>query len=160
MAGMTLPLTPLAHQLARTGRVATPAGQTDEIVLPILRHQEHDLYYREDHDRLLIGYYGHQPMPVNVSAIPTTQTDGVIPSVLAFTPGDFEPAWAESKRLLPALADTDVADGFNGLFSFTTDSFPLIGESADVKGFCGLDRRWVAAMRPIALASRPESVGG
>ena len=47
---MTLPLTPLAHQLAWTSPVPALAGATEEAVLPILRHQDQDLYYRERFD--------------------------------------------------------------------------------------------------------------
>jgi len=43
--GMNLPLTPLAHQLAWTSAVPALAGRTEEAVLPILRHQDQDLYY-------------------------------------------------------------------------------------------------------------------
>ncbi len=64
MVGHDLPLTPLAHQLAWTGPVPALAGQTEEAVRPILRHQDADLYYRDRFDGLGIGYYGHRPMPV------------------------------------------------------------------------------------------------
>ena len=40
------------------------AGRTAEATLPILRHQDHDLYYREQFDTLVVGYYGHRTMPV------------------------------------------------------------------------------------------------
>ena len=62
--GLTVPLVPMAHQFAKTGQVAELKGQApDTAVLPILRHQDKDLYYREYGDRLGIGYYGHRPMP-------------------------------------------------------------------------------------------------
>ena len=150
MVGMSLPLIPLAHQLARTGPVPELAGQTAEVVRPILRHQDQDLYYRDDHDRLVIGYYGHDPMPVAVDDIAASAVDGVMPSVLAFTPEDFKPAWDESRKLLPALDEAEIDSGFNGLFSFTTDGFPLIGESPDVDGFWVAEAVWVTHSAGVA----------
>ena len=67
--GMTLPLTPLGHQLAWTKPVPALAGRTDEVTLPILRHQDQDLYYRERFDQIGVGYYGHRPMPVRAEDI-------------------------------------------------------------------------------------------
>ena len=64
MVGMAIPLLPLAHQYVKTtsvpqlqGRNASPNGAS----LPILRHQDQDLYYREHGDQYGIGYYGHRP---------------------------------------------------------------------------------------------------
>jgi glycine cleavage system aminomethyltransferase T/glycine/D-amino acid oxidase-like deaminating enzyme len=137
--GMTLPLTPLAHQLAWTSAVPALAGRTDEAVLPILRHQDQDLYYRERFETLGIGYYGHRPMPIRAEQIARLDEADVMPSVLQFTDDDFAEAWKQTQILLPSTRDAELTDGINGLFSFTTDNMPLIGESPDVKGF------WVAA---------------
>ncbi len=152
MVGMTLPLTPLAHQLAWTSPVPALAGQEVEVARPILRHQDQDLYYRDDHDRLVIGYYGHDPMPVDVTAIATRAVGAVMPSVHPFTPEDFKPAWDESRTLIPALDDAEVASGINGLFSFTTDGFPLIGQSPDVSGFWVAEAVWVTHSAGVARA--------
>ena len=43
-------------------------------MLPILRHQEQDLYYRERFDTIGIGYYGHRPMPVAAEEIGESPT--------------------------------------------------------------------------------------
>ena len=56
LVGLDLPLTPLAHQLAWTGSIPELAGQTQEAVRPILRHQESGLYYRDRYEGLVIGY--------------------------------------------------------------------------------------------------------
>jgi len=70
--GLTVPLVPLAHQYVKTasvpglaGRNAAPNGAS----LPILRHQDQDLYYREHGDKIGIGYYGHRPMPADVASL-------------------------------------------------------------------------------------------
>ena len=49
-----------------------------------------------------------------------------------FTQDDFSEAWDNCQRLLPALRTAKIEEGFNGMFSFTPDGGPLIGESADV----------------------------
>ncbi|MCQ4079587.1 FAD-dependent oxidoreductase [Streptomyces sp. RB6PN25] len=152
MAGMSLPLTPLAHQLAWTGPVPALAGQDTEAVRPILRHQDADLYFRDRFDRLGIGSYGHRPMPVDVDDIPSVDAADVMPSVLAFTEADFAEAWAQTQSLLPATRDAKIEEGINGLFSFTTDGMPLLGESPDVKGFWVAEAVWVTHSAGVGRA--------
>ncbi|MFI5805159.1 FAD-dependent oxidoreductase [Streptomyces sp. NPDC051561] len=160
MVGLNLPLTPLAHQLARTGPLPALAGQTEEAVRPILRHQDADLYYRDRYDCLTIGSYGHRPMPVSADDIrPTPVTDDIrptgnaaMPSVLEFTEDDFAGAWRETRSLLPATRETKIEEGINGLFSFTTDGLPLLGESPDVKGFWVAEAVWVTHSAGVGRA--------
>jgi len=152
MVGMNLPLTPLAHQLAWTGPVPALAGQTEEAVRPILRHQDADLYYRDRFDGLGIGYYGHRPMPVDVDDILSVEAADQMPSVLRFTEDDFADAWTETQDLLPATKEAKVEEGLNGLFSFTTDGLPLLGESPDVKGFWVAEAVWVTHSAGVGRA--------
>ncbi|AZM49221.1 sarcosine dehydrogenase [Streptomyces sp. WAC 06738] len=160
MAGMRLPLTPLAHQLAWTGPVPTLAGQTEEAVRPILRHQGADLYYRDRFDRLGIGYYGHRPMPVSPDDILSVDEAGGMPSVLAFTEEDFADAWTETRSLLPATQEAKVEEGINGLFSFTPDGNPLLGESPDVAGFWVAEAVWVTHSAGVGRAMAEWLVDG
>ncbi|MFM9609148.1 GcvT family protein [Streptomyces niveiscabiei] len=160
MAGMNLPLTPLAHQLAWTGPVPALAGQTEEAVRPILRHQDADLYYRDRYDGIGIGYYGHRPMPVSADDILTFDDEQPMPSVLEFTADDFADAWTETQSLLPATKDAKVDEGINGLFSFTTDNFPLLGESRDVKGFWVAEAVWVTHSAGVGRAMAEWLVDG
>ncbi|TCR19606.1 FAD-dependent oxidoreductase [Streptomyces sp. BK205] len=152
MVGMNLPLTPLAHQLAWTGPVPALAGQTEEAVRPILRHQDADLYYRDRHDTLGIGYYGHRPMPISADEILSLDEADAMPSVLKFTEDDFADAWTETQSLLPVTKDAKVEEGINGLFSFTTDGLPLLGESPDVKGFWVAEAVWVTHSAGVGRA--------
>lgn len=152
MVGMNLPLTPLAHQLAWTGPVPALEGQAEEAVRPILRHQDADLYYRDRFDRIGIGYYGHRPMPVDPEDIASVDEAEQMPSVLKFTEDDFAEAWAETQALLPATRDAKIEEGINGLFSFTTDGLPLLGESPDVKGFWVAEAVWVTHSAGVARA--------
>ncbi|QUQ65740.1 GcvT family protein [Kutzneria sp. CA-103260] len=157
LVGMTVPLLPLAHQYARTGQVADLVGRNDEAIearLPILRHQDRDLYYREHNDRLGIGSYAHRPMPADISDLPDVEdpSEAAMPSMLPFTEEDFAPAWEDSKALLPSLRAAKIDTGFNGIFSFTPDGGPLIGESPDVAGFWIAEAVWVTHSAGVARA--------
>jgi glycine cleavage system aminomethyltransferase T/glycine/D-amino acid oxidase-like deaminating enzyme len=160
MVGMALPLTPLAHQLAFTGPVPALAGQAEEAVRPILRHQEADLYLRERYDRVGIGYYGHDPMPVDADDILAVDAAEVMPSVLPFTEDDFAPGLAAARALLPGISGTKVEEGMNGLFSFTTDNLPLLGESSEVKGFWVAEAVWITHSAGVARAMAEWVVDG
>ncbi|MHA6793515.1 GcvT family protein [Pseudonocardia bannensis] len=160
MAGMALPLTPLAHQLVWTGQLAPLAGQAREAVRPILRHQDADLYLRERGDTLGIGYYGHRPMPVSADEIVAVDDAEIMPSMLPFTEEDFAPGWADAKALVPALREAKVEDGMNGLFSFTPDGMPLMGPSRDVRGFWVAEAVWVTHSAGVGRAMAEWLVDG
>ncbi len=143
LVGLTIPLQPMAHQYARTGPVPalSPASETPS---PILRHQDRDLYFREHGDRLGVGSYAHRPMPVDAA--------GLTHGELEFTPEDFAPAWDDAVALLPGLAETKVEEGLNGIFSFTTDGFPLLGEHRELAGFWVAEAVWVTHSAGVAKA--------
>ena len=159
MVGMRLPLIPLAHQYVKTsplevlkGRSEGPAG----VSLPVLRHQDRGLYYREWGDRLGVGSYDHAPMPTDLEDLPALSpdevTDSIMPSSLPFTLDDFEAAWRETQRLLPDTRSSIIDSGFNGVFSFTPDGGPLLGESRDLDGFFVAEAIWVTHSAGIARA--------
>lgn len=143
MVGLRVPLQPMGHQYAKTTPVPAQRGKNltaDGARLPILRHQDRDLYYREHGERMGIGYYGHRPMPVTASSLgptPARVDHDNMPSRMAFTADDFAEAWDLSKRLMPCLADAavtvDAAGCFNGIMSFTPDGGPLVGQAPDRK---------------------------
>jgi glycine cleavage system aminomethyltransferase T/glycine/D-amino acid oxidase-like deaminating enzyme len=166
MVGQDVPLLPLAHQYAKTGQVAELVGrntEASEASLPILRHQDQDLYYREHNDRMGIGSYAHRPMPVNLTELDEDGSDITVPampSMLPFTEQDFAPQWEESKLLLPALGQTKVEEGFNGIFSFTPDGQSLVGESPQVRGFWVAEAVWVTHSAGIAKAVAQQLVDG
>ena len=159
MIGMAVPLLPLAHQYVKTTPVPALKGRNElpnGASLPILRHQDQDLYYREHGDRYGIGSYAHRPMPVNVDELANFEPDSIgehnMPSRLDFTLEDFLPAWEATKQLLPDLRECDIEDGFNGIFSFTPDGGSLIGESKEVDGFFVAEAVWVTHSAGVARA--------
>ncbi|OZM72269.1 sarcosine dehydrogenase [Amycolatopsis antarctica] len=166
MVGMAVPLLPLAHQYAKTGQLAELVGRNteeSEAGLPILRHQDQDLYYREHNDRMGIGSYAHRPMPVDLDALDDGDggiSDSSMPSMLPFTEEDFAPQWEESRLLLPALRQAKVEEGFNGVFSFTPDGHSLVGESPQVRGFWVAEAVWVTHSAGIAKAVAQQLVDG
>jgi glycine cleavage system aminomethyltransferase T/glycine/D-amino acid oxidase-like deaminating enzyme len=165
MVGMTLPLTPLVHQLAWTTPLPALAGQAAtaggaEAVLPILRHQDQDLYYRERFDAIGVGYYGHRPIPVRPDDIGAPAAGRPMPSVQEFTPGDFTEAWKQTQVLLPATREAELVEGINGLFSFTTDNMPLLGQSGEVEGFWVAEAVWVTHSAGVGRAMAEWLVDG
>nr|WP_143094801.1 FAD-dependent oxidoreductase [Streptacidiphilus jiangxiensis] len=162
MAGLTVPLVPLAHQYARTTPLAALAGHNSELLeasRPILRHQDRDLYFREHVDRIGIGSYAHRPLPVELADV-ASPGGPVMPSMLPFTEEDFEPSWLDARALLPALAATKVEEGFNGIFSFTPDGFPLLGEAPELSGFWVAEAVWVTHSAGVARAMAQWLVDG
>jgi len=158
MVDLVVPLVPLAHQYVKTTSVPLLAGRNSSpngASAPILRHQDQDLYYREHGDKIGIGYYGHRPMPVDTATL-SVATKNVnehdMPSRLDFTREDFEPAWAESRDLLPCLQDVEIEDGFNGIFSFTPDGGALVGQHPRLDGFYVAEAVWVTHSAGIARA--------
>ncbi|GIF18103.1 glycine cleavage system aminomethyltransferase T/glycine/D-amino acid oxidase-like deaminating enzyme [Actinoplanes tereljensis] len=154
LAGVPIPLLPMAHQYVHTG----PVGAADD--LPIVRHQDRDLYFRAHGDTLGIGSYLHEPMPVDLDDLP----GGAHPSMMAFTPDTFAESWQAAGDLLPVLRATERTDGFNGVFSFTADGFPLLGESRELQGFWTAEAIWVThsagAAKAVAewmVTGRPET---
>lgn len=133
LAGTTIPLLPMAHQYVRT----TDVGAAD--AMPIVRHQDRDLYFRTHGESLGIGSYLHDPMPVSLNEL----AEGEHPSMLPFTPDTFGESWDAAAELLPVLRDAARTDGFNGVFSFTADGFPLLGESGNLPGFWTAEAIWV-----------------
>jgi glycine cleavage system aminomethyltransferase T/glycine/D-amino acid oxidase-like deaminating enzyme len=163
MAGVEVPLLPLAHQYARSTPLPELRGVNSpfqEASKPILRHQDRDLYFREHTDALGIGSYAHRPMPVDPFTVPPFDEAPVMPSSYAFTPEDFEESWRESQALLPALRGAAVADGFNGVFSFTPDGMPLLGEAPGLRGFWLAEAVWVTHSAGVGRAVAEWMVDG
>ncbi len=158
MVGLTVPLQPLAHQLSWTGVlpevVAFGIPPEREAIHPNIRVQDRDMYLREYPDHLAVGGYGHVPMPVDPADLLHPRDAPVMPSVLAFTPDTFAETWSWATELVPALRTPEarIDHGINGIFSFTTDGMPLLGESRDVAGFWLAEAVWVTHSAGVAKA--------
>lgn len=149
MAGMRLPMLPLAHLYARTGPVAGFGEPDVESATPILRHLDGDLYFRQHHDRVGIGSFQHRALPIDTDAT----LAGEPPSAtLPFTPEDFEGSWKTAVELMPRIGPAGVGEAFDGVFSFTPDGFPLMGEALEARGFWVAESVWITHSVGVARA--------
>ncbi|AJY77584.1 hypothetical protein VN24_07415 [Paenibacillus beijingensis] len=160
MAGVSIPLQPMAHQYAYTSPLKEFADETEEVRLPILRHQDRSLYFRQIFDGIGMGSYQHRPIPVEVEQIARHGETEEMPSVQPFTPEDFGNAWQDATQLLPALKVAPVKRAINGLFSFTPDEMPILGEAAKVKGFWVAEAVWVTHSAGVGKAMAEWMVDG
>jgi glycine cleavage system aminomethyltransferase T/glycine/D-amino acid oxidase-like deaminating enzyme len=146
LAGVSVPLVVVQHQLVWTDPVPELAGETREVVHPILRHQDMAMYFRQREDHYGVGSYHHEPIATPQSQI-RPPGGPMQPSLMPFTPEDFRVAEAETARVLPALAErlrpVDPSRSINGMFSFTPDAGSIVGESARVRGFWICEAVWV-----------------
>ncbi|HEY6567499.1 MAG TPA: FAD-dependent oxidoreductase, partial [Actinomycetota bacterium] len=143
MVGLTLPMLALEHQYAITSPVPELAANADrEATMPIVRHHDAGLYFRDHGDRIGIGSFNHRRLPVAPDELDThgRREEGV---VFSFTSEDFAEPWAQTCELMPALAGVPLERCFNGVFAFTPDGYPLIGEHPDLRGFWVGESVWV-----------------
>jgi glycine cleavage system aminomethyltransferase T/glycine/D-amino acid oxidase-like deaminating enzyme len=147
LAGVPVPLLAVQHQLVWTDPVPELAGETREVVHPILRHQDMAMYFRHRADHYAVGNYRHEPIATPQRDLRRQQASAIPPAVMPFTPDDFDVAEAEAARLLPALKGTmrpaDPARSLNGMFSFTPDGGSIVGESAAVRGLWVCEAVWI-----------------
>lgn len=152
MVGMSIPLTPMQHQFVWTTALRQLEGESREVVHPILRHQDRSMYFRQRGECYGVGSYQHRPMPVESEDIPPYHEAEVMPSVMEFTPADFAGAWRDATELLPVLENVEIEEGMNGLFSFTPDGMPLIGESREARGFWVAEAVWITHAAGVGRA--------
>lgn len=152
MAGMSLPILPLAHCDAISEPLPSLAGAVTEATGPLIRHGDGGVYYRERFDRLDIGSFEHKPIPVHHSELLSVDEAEIMPSTLPLTFDDFEGAWKETHRLFPETAGVSIAQGMNGVFAFTADDFPLVGEASHLHGFWVAEAVWVTHSAGVARA--------
>jgi glycine cleavage system aminomethyltransferase T len=104
------------------------------------------MYLRQRGDHYAVGNYGHEPIATAQSEL--RRPGGAMqPSLMPWTPDDFDVAEGEAARLLPSLKGrmrpSDPARSLNGMFSFTPDAASIVGESATVRGVWVCEAVWV-----------------
>jgi dimethylglycine oxidase len=146
MAGVPIPLVAVQHQLVWTDPIPELEGETREVAHPILRHQDMAMYFRHQGDHYAVGNYRHEPIATAQSEL-RPPGGPMQPSLMPFTPADFDVAEAEAARMLPPLKGrmrpADPARSLNGMFSFTPDAASIVGESTHVRGFWVCEAVWV-----------------
>ena len=136
LAGVPIPLVPVEHQYARTAPIPQLAGETREVAHPILRHQDWSMYFRQHADSYGIGSYRHEPILADVERLGST-------AVRPFTSDHFEQPYQYALELFPCFQGVALASRINGIFSFTPDGNPLVGEAPQIKGFWIAEAVWV-----------------
>jgi len=125
MAGVTIPIVPMAHQYLVTEAVE---GVTPE--LPQLRDPDHLVYFRPEVRGLVMGGYERHPAPWGLDGIPPDFNGKLLPPDWP----RFEEISAGAVRRVPAMADAGVKQLINGPEAFTPDNEFILGE-AEVRGF-------------------------
>lgn len=144
--GISIPLMAAEHLYTITSPVAELAGESVEVRHPLMRHQDHAMYFRQHGDCYGIGSYRHAPLMVDPRDLGKTAKK-------PFTPEHFDAGWESATELMPPLKNTAIVTKFNGMFAFTTDGYPLMGETT-VKGLWSCIGLWLThaggAARAIA----------
>ena len=143
MAGVSIPLLPVQHQYTRTAPLPALRGETREVAHPIVRHQDYAMYFRQQADGYGIGSYKHEPLPVDSDDILSPQAAPRAPAMMDFTPEHFAVARQAAGELFPALRDVEFTDAFNGMFSFTPDGQPILGEAPGAAGLWIAEAVWI-----------------
>ena len=159
-AGVPIPLSAMQHIYAVTTPLPELAGASGEISMPILRHQDESIYFRQEGKAIGIGSYSHEPLVVEADDIPDHGEAPIAPAEMPFTPDHFEKAMAAAREALPSLEGAGLTRKFNGLFSFTTDGFPVLGESPRVRGFWSAQAVWITHAGGVGRAIAEWIVNG
>lgn len=144
--GLRIPLLAAQHQYTISSPLAELAGETRECVHPLMRHQDFSLYFRQHQDRYGIGNYRHTPLMVDPWALGRT-------AMLPFTPEHYEVAWQAATELIPGLRGTTLTRAFNGMFAFSVDGFPIVGEAPLVRDFWVATASWITHAGGVGRAA-------
>ncbi|MDJ0819621.1 MAG: FAD-dependent oxidoreductase, partial [Desulfobacterales bacterium] len=146
--GVPLPLFAYEHQYVISEPLPELAqfdrkNMADEIVWPGMRELDSAMYYRQHWDAYGVGSYRHVPRPVNPHAINGT-------AMHPFTPDDFGEAWGQAQKIVPALQDRKLVQKFNGMFAFSVDGYPIMGESRRIRGLWTAVASWITHAGGVA----------
>ncbi|MEM7091920.1 MAG: FAD-dependent oxidoreductase [Actinomycetota bacterium] len=134
--GTVMPLFPGQHQYIHTTPVEMFADHQAEVEIPVSTFDDLSIYFRQHGDHIGIGSYDHPAMLVRPENLPKT-------AKLPFTADDFDSAWAKMQHHMPPLQASAIDHGFNGMFSFTVDDHPIMGETS-VKGLWSAVGAWLS----------------
>ncbi|MEM7530760.1 MAG: FAD-dependent oxidoreductase [Chloroflexota bacterium] len=138
--GVSLPLMAFEHQYTITTPLDELAdfdvnNKDDEITIPTMRELDSAMYYRQHWDKWGVGSYDHAPHMVHPRNVGKT-------AMHPFTPEDFAGPWRQATNLIPALKGKELTHSFNGMFAFSVDGYPIIGET-QIKGVWSAVASWI-----------------
>jgi glycine cleavage system aminomethyltransferase T/glycine/D-amino acid oxidase-like deaminating enzyme len=146
MAGASIPLTPMVHQMIDIGPAPRFADAKGMIEYPIVRDMDTNMYERQEGTNLEIGSYAHRPIMLDADEIPSIEEAALTPTELPFTQEDFDPQMETALELMPEIVGDEtvgVKYAINGVLSVTHDGMPLLGETADVPGLWSAAAIWI-----------------
>jgi glycine cleavage system aminomethyltransferase T/glycine/D-amino acid oxidase-like deaminating enzyme len=146
MAGASVPLVPMVHQMIDIGPVPRFASSTKSVEFPIVRDMDVYMYERQDGTSLEIGSYAHRSIHHDPEEIPSLEQAALSPTELPFTQADFDPQMADALELMPEIVGDEsvgVKYAINGLISLTPDGMPILGETPEVRGLWSAAAVWV-----------------
>ncbi|MEX0991728.1 MAG: FAD-dependent oxidoreductase [Actinomycetota bacterium] len=159
--GLTLPVMPMEHQYAITTDIPQLAGNAArEATMPILRHHDIGIYFRDHGAGVGIGSFHHRALPVAPEAIDGHERNVEDGLAFAFTDEDWTEAWELVAEFLPPVADAGLASKFNGIFGFTPDGYPVVGEHPELAGLWFALSIWVTHSQGVARAVAQTLVDG
>jgi glycine cleavage system aminomethyltransferase T/glycine/D-amino acid oxidase-like deaminating enzyme len=146
MAGASIPLTPIVHQMISVGPIPLFADTVGEISYPIVRDMDTNMYERQHGGDMEVGSYAHRPIIVRPDEIPSIEESVLSPTEMPFTQDDFDPQLQDALELMPELLGDEkvgVRYAINGLISMTPDGHPVLGETPEVKGLWSVAASWI-----------------
>lgn len=155
MAGASIPLTPLVHQMISVGPVPAFADTVGEIKYPLIRDMDGIGYERQHGSDLEIGSYTHRPILMYPDEIPSLKEARLTPTEMPFTKDDFDPYLERALELMPEILGDErvgIRYAINGLMALTADGFPCLGETPEVKNLWSVASIWVKEAPAFARA--------
>src|SRR5205823_11011430 len=146
MAGASIPLTPMVHQMIDIGPAPRFADTKAMIEYPIVRDMDTNMYERQEGTGLEIGSYAHRPILYEPDDLPSVEEAALTPTEFPFTQDDFTPQMEHALELMPSIVGDEQAGikyAINGILSLTPDGMPILGEMPEVKGLWSAAAVWV-----------------
>ncbi len=112
-----------------------PSNKDHEVVYPTMRELDSAMYYRKHWDKLGVGSYWHKPYPIRARDLGRT-------AINPYTPEDMVKPWAQATKLYPMLEGVALESAINGIFAFSIDGMPIVGESK-IKGVWTAIASWI-----------------
>jgi glycine cleavage system aminomethyltransferase T/glycine/D-amino acid oxidase-like deaminating enzyme len=132
---ITEPLAALAIEQRGRNEQRGRKGEREMAPHPILRHQDAALELRQLHDCFAIVNFRHDSLLFDAQS-------SIAPVEFTFSPESWEACRRASEELLPALVGAAYARQVSGFIAFSSDLFPIIGQTS-VRGLWAALGAWI-----------------
>ena len=161
LAGVPIPLSPMQHIYAITKPIEELEGVDSKTylshssatkIVPCTSGRNEKV---SESARIYTNLWSSKP-----TKSLTLESAPIAPAEMPFTSRHFEAALEAASDVMPSLKGIELTRKFNGLFSFTTDSFPILGEAPQVNGFWSAQAVWITHAGGIGKAVAEWIVNG